>query len=88
METSTSSYPLRLTGGLSRRLSRGLWLVKWLLAVPHVVVLFFLWIVFAARQRRRLLRDPLHRPLPARALRLQRRRAALVVADAPAPVAS
>jgi Domain of unknown function (DUF4389) len=48
METSTSSYPLRLTGELSRRLSRGLWLVKWLLAIPHLVVLFFLWIAFAA----------------------------------------
>ena len=31
-------------------------------------------------ERRRVLRDPLHRPLPARDLRLQRRRAALVVA--------
>ena len=47
METNTSPYPLRLTGELSPRLSRGLWLVKWLLAIPHFIVLFVLWIAFA-----------------------------------------
>src|SRR3954468_8982735 len=46
MEATPSSYPLRLTGDLSPGLSRGLWLVKWLLAIPHFVVLFFLWIAF------------------------------------------
>src|SRR4030088_1976793 len=46
METDPSPYPLRLTGELSPRLNRGLWLVKWLLAVPHFIVLFFLWIAF------------------------------------------
>jgi hypothetical protein len=47
MFSTPSPYPLRLTGELSPRLSRGLWLVKWLLAIPHFIVLFFLWIAFA-----------------------------------------
>jgi hypothetical protein len=46
METDAPPYPLQLTGELSPQLSRGLWLVKWLLAIPHVIVLFFLWIGF------------------------------------------
>ena len=46
MQTNTSRYPLRLTGELAPRLSRGLWLVKWLLAIPHFIVLFFLWVAF------------------------------------------
>src|SRR5918997_6744046 len=41
-----SPYPLRLEGDLSPRLSRWLWLVKWILAIPHFIVLFFLWIAF------------------------------------------
>jgi hypothetical protein len=48
MEATTSRYPLQLTGELSPQLSRGLWLIKWLLAIPHFIVLFFLWIAFAA----------------------------------------
>ncbi|WP_233198312.1 DUF4389 domain-containing protein [Cryobacterium sp. Y50] len=32
-------YPAALTGHLDPVLSRGLWLVKWLLAVPHLVLL-------------------------------------------------
>jgi hypothetical protein len=47
MQTNTSPYPLQVTGELSPRLSRGLWLAKWLLAIPHFIVLFFLVIAFA-----------------------------------------
>ena len=46
--TTPSVYPLRLEGELAPKLSRGLWLVKWLLAIPHFIVLFFLWIAFVA----------------------------------------
>ncbi len=37
-------YPARLTGEPDQRLSRWLWLVKWLLVLPHIFVLIFLWL--------------------------------------------
>ena len=44
--TAQATYPVRLTGELDPQLSRWMWLVKWFLAIPHYVVLAFLWIAF------------------------------------------
>jgi hypothetical protein len=41
-----SVHPVRLTGHLDPDLGRGLWLVKWLLLLPHLFVLVFLWTAF------------------------------------------
>jgi hypothetical protein len=42
--TASDTYPVRISGVRDRDLSRGLWLIKWLLALPHVVVLAWLWL--------------------------------------------
>jgi hypothetical protein len=39
-------YPLRLEAGLDPGLTRWQWLLKWLLVIPHFIVLFFLWVAF------------------------------------------
>jgi len=41
------SYPARLNGHLDPDVSRWLWLVKWILVIPHLFVLAFLWIAVA-----------------------------------------
>ena len=46
MTMTASGYPVHVRAELDDHLSRWRWLVKWFLAIPHYVVLAFLWIAF------------------------------------------
>jgi hypothetical protein len=44
--SSPSQFPLSFQGEYAETLSPALWLVKWFLLIPHLIVLGFLWIGF------------------------------------------
>ncbi len=46
-EATRAAYPVTLTGNLDEPPSRWLFFFKWLLLVPHLIILLFLWVAFA-----------------------------------------
>jgi Domain of unknown function (DUF4389) len=44
--SAAQTYPVRVNGTLDAGLNRWLWLVKWLLLIPHYIALLVLWIAF------------------------------------------
>jgi hypothetical protein len=46
LDSAASTYPVSLAARIDTPLSPWMWLVKWILAIPHFLVLVFLWIAF------------------------------------------
>jgi hypothetical protein len=46
VSVTTTVYPVRVDATLQPGLSRWLWLVKWVLVIPHLVLLAFAWVAY------------------------------------------
>ncbi len=44
--STVNSYGIQVQGSLDQPVSRWLWLVKWVLVIPHAICLAFLWLAF------------------------------------------
>jgi hypothetical protein len=76
---STATYAMQVHAHLDREMSRGLWMVKWLLVTPQNLVQGFLWLAFMVLSLSRSSRSR-HRPVLTEHLRAQTSKCALDLA--------